>query len=51
MELLELDKQAHKMIVAWALYMRNSGHLEPAERLALGEDRAGGRPVRVPVPA
>jgi len=35
-ELLEIDKQAHKMIAAWALFMANSGHLPREERLALG---------------
>lgn len=27
MELVEIDKQAHKMMVAWMLYERNSAHL------------------------
>ena len=33
---MEVDKQAHKMMVAWMLYELNSDHLAPAERLALG---------------
>jgi len=36
MDLVEVDKQAHKMMVAWMLYELNSGHLPEAERLALG---------------
>jgi len=36
MDLVEVDKQAHKMMVAWMLYELNSDHLAPAERLALG---------------
>ncbi len=35
-ELLEIDKQAHKMIAAWALFMANSSHLSREERLELG---------------
>jgi putative hydrolase of HD superfamily len=38
MELVEIDKQAHKMMVAWMLYERNSGHLSEPEKLALGLD-------------
>ena len=37
MELLEVDKQAHKMIVAWVLYLQNSEKLLLGERLKLGE--------------
>lgn len=37
MELMEVDKQAHKMIVAWMLYTRVSQDMSPAERLDLGE--------------
>ncbi len=36
-ELLEIDKQAHKMITAWALYMANSRTLSAEERLVLGQ--------------
>ena len=36
MDLVEVDKQAHKMMVAWVLYELNSGHLSQAEKLALG---------------
>ena len=36
-ELHELDKQAHKMIVAWALFHLNAERLPLDERLALGE--------------
>jgi putative hydrolase of HD superfamily len=35
-ELYEVDKQAHKMIVAWMLYEINSRDLGQDERLALG---------------
>ncbi|MFU2207128.1 HD domain-containing protein [Solidesulfovibrio sp. C21] len=38
MELVEIDKQAHKMMVAWMLYELNSTHLSEPERLALGLD-------------
>ncbi len=38
MELIELDKQAHKMIVAFALYVLNSEGLPLESRLALGGD-------------
>lgn len=37
MELFEVDKQAHKMMVAWILYELNSRGMPPAEKLALGE--------------
>jgi len=37
-ELLEVDKQAHKMIVAWLLYQQNSDDLDDASRLRLGSD-------------
>jgi len=33
-ELMEVDKQAHKMIVAWVLHMLNSKGLSEAERVA-----------------
>jgi putative hydrolase of HD superfamily len=36
MELLEVDKQAHKMIVAWLLYQINAEGLDERERLDLG---------------
>ena len=36
MDLVEVDKQAHKMMVAWMLYERNSAHLSLPEKLALG---------------
>ena len=38
MELVEVDKQAHKMIVAWLLFELNSQNLSAGERGALGED-------------
>lgn len=38
MELLEVDKQAHKMMVAWMLFTLNSRDMEPEERLKLGDD-------------
>lgn len=34
-ELMEVDKQAHKMMVAWVLFLLNSGDLPPGERAAL----------------
>ncbi|MFZ5425799.1 MAG: HD domain-containing protein [Thermodesulfobacteriota bacterium] len=34
-ELMEVDKQAHKMIVAWVLFLLNSRSMPPAERTAL----------------
>jgi putative hydrolase of HD superfamily len=37
MELMEVDKQAHKMIVAWMLYTRCCEGLSLAERLDLGD--------------
>ncbi len=36
MELTEIDKQAHKMIVAWVLFLENSRDLSQEDRLALG---------------
>ncbi|MFI3271169.1 MAG: HD domain-containing protein [Pseudomonadota bacterium] len=36
-ELVEIDKQGHKMIVAWLLYELNSRHLTSEERLDLGQ--------------
>ncbi len=38
MELVEVDKQGHKMMAAWLLYMLNSRDMGPAERLALGDE-------------
>lgn len=38
MELVEVDKQAHKMIVAWLLYELNSRNLAQEEKSRLGED-------------
>lgn len=35
-ELMEVDKQGHKMMVAWVLFCLNSRDLAPAERVALG---------------
>lgn len=37
MELVEVDKQAHKMIVAWVLFVINSRDMDVARRRALGE--------------
>jgi len=37
MELVEVDKQAHKMIVAWLLFVMNSKGMEVARKRALGE--------------
>ncbi|MGL1861284.1 MAG: HD domain-containing protein [Pseudodesulfovibrio sp.] len=37
MELVEVDKQAHKMIVAWLLFLLNSRDLDVARKRALGE--------------
>lgn len=37
MELVEVDKQAHKMIVAWLLFVLNSRDMDVARRRALGE--------------
>lgn len=36
-ELFEIDKQAHKMIVAWALFILNSRDLSRDEQLDLGQ--------------
>jgi putative hydrolase of HD superfamily len=38
MELVEVDKQAHKMIAAWLLFELNSQHLSPEEKSVLGEE-------------
>lgn len=38
MELVEVDKQAHKMIAAWLLFELNSSGMSPEEKNALGED-------------
>ncbi|SNR96568.1 putative hydrolases of HD superfamily [Humidesulfovibrio mexicanus] len=38
MELMEVDKQAHKMIAAWMLLTRVTANMAPAERLALVEE-------------
>ncbi len=37
MELMEVDKQAHKMIVAWMLFELNTREMSAEERLAIGE--------------
>lgn len=37
MELVEVDKQAHKMIVAWLLFVLNSGSMDVTSKRALGE--------------
>ncbi len=37
-ELVEVDKQAHKMFVAYVLYLLNSRNLNEDERVALGEE-------------
>ncbi|WP_320170897.1 HD domain-containing protein [Maridesulfovibrio sp.] len=37
MELMEVDKQAHKMIAAWILFVLNSDGMEPREKYALGD--------------
>lgn len=42
MELMEVDKQAHKMIVAWMLLSRVTAGMEQAERLALAEETIEG---------
>ncbi|MFZ5813563.1 MAG: HD domain-containing protein [Thermodesulfobacteriota bacterium] len=43
MQLVEVDKQAHKMMVAWMLFALNSEGLDPARRQALaGEIIEGG---------
>jgi hypothetical protein len=38
MELVEVDKQAHKMIAAWLLFELNSQGLAPEDKAKLGED-------------
>jgi putative hydrolase of HD superfamily len=38
MELVEVDKQAHKMIAAWLLFELNSQNLPPEEKALLGEE-------------
>lgn len=38
MELMEVDKQAHKMIAAWMILTRATAHMSQAERLALTEE-------------
>ncbi|WP_449243124.1 HD domain-containing protein [Desulfovibrio sp.] len=38
MELVEVDKQGHKMITAWLLYMLSARNLPPDERLRLGDE-------------
>ncbi|MGE4263049.1 MAG: HD domain-containing protein [Desulfovibrio sp.] len=42
MELMEVDKQAHKMIVAWMLLSRVTAGMGQAERLALAEETIEG---------
>lgn len=37
MELVEVDKQAHKMIVAWLFFLLNSRDMDVARKRALGE--------------
>jgi putative hydrolase of HD superfamily len=37
MELMEVDKQAHKMIMAWMLYMLNGQHLDKKDFIDLGD--------------
>ncbi|MBG0789470.1 MAG: HD domain-containing protein [Desulfovibrionaceae bacterium] len=37
MELVEVDKQGHKMIVAWLLFLLNSRDMDVARKRALGE--------------
>ncbi|MDD2219747.1 MAG: HD domain-containing protein [Desulfoplanes sp.] len=37
MELMEVDKQAHKMIMAWVLYTLNGSHLDRESFIALGD--------------
>ncbi|XPV76829.1 MAG: HD domain-containing protein [Desulfovibrio sp.] len=37
MELVEVDKQGHKMMVAWMLYILNSKDMDDDERIRLGE--------------
>ncbi|SMF01148.1 HD domain-containing protein [Desulfovibrio gilichinskyi] len=38
MELVEVDKQAHKMIAAWILFTLNSEHMDPREKIKLGNE-------------
>ena len=38
MELIEIDKQAHKMIVAWMLCQLSGKDMTPMDRLALEEE-------------
>ncbi|GFK93565.1 hypothetical protein NNJEOMEG_01399 [Fundidesulfovibrio magnetotacticus] len=35
-ELMEVDKQAHKMMVAWVLFTLNTRDMDPRERIRLG---------------
>ncbi len=37
-ELLEVDKQAHKMMVAWLLFMLNSRDMKKKDQVTLGQD-------------
>ena len=37
MELVEVDKQAHKMIMAWMLYLLNSKNMDREDSIALGD--------------
>lgn len=37
MELVEVDKQGHKMIVAWLLFLLNSRDMDVARKRALAE--------------
>ncbi|ACS78769.1 HD domain-containing protein [Maridesulfovibrio salexigens] len=38
MEMVEVDKQAHKMIAAWILFVLNGEKLEPREKIRLGNE-------------
>ncbi|SDK31277.1 putative hydrolases of HD superfamily [Maridesulfovibrio ferrireducens] len=38
MELVEVDKQAHKMIAAWILFTLNSEHMDQREKIQLGNE-------------
>lgn len=38
MEMYEVDKQAHKMIIAWLMFTLNSAGMSMEQRLALGRD-------------
>ncbi|WP_320007486.1 HD domain-containing protein [Maridesulfovibrio sp.] len=38
MEMVEVDKQAHKMIAAWILFVLNQDQLSQRERIRLGDD-------------